>query len=115
MQVQGLGTRLVNRFKGEMAARGVRFLLTTADDYAINFWAQMGFSRNVTLPRAIWRDRLEEYDGGVLMECVLHGSIPYTRMPHARKYTHIHAKTFSFLCTGITFLDHRLIMRRSDA
>ena len=55
LQVQGLGTRLVNRFKSEMVLRGVRRVLTTADNYAIGFWTQQGFSADVTLPKPLWQ------------------------------------------------------------
>ena len=38
--MRGIGSRLVSHFKREMAARGVLRLVTTADNYAIGFWAQ---------------------------------------------------------------------------
>jgi hypothetical protein len=81
-QVQGLGSRLVSRFKGEMAARGVRRIVTTADNFAIGFWNQQGFTR-VTMPRKEWQGIASAYSNGILMECELSSALPYTRMPQA--------------------------------
>ena len=74
-QVRGIGSRLVSHFKREMAARGVLRLVTTADNYAIGFWAQQGFTRTAAVAG------VGSYDGGILMACQLSEAIPYTRMP----------------------------------
>jgi len=76
-QVRGIGSRLVSHFKREMAARGVLRLVTTADNYAIGFWAQQGFTRTAAVAG------VGSYDGGILMACQLSEAIPYTRMPQA--------------------------------
>ena len=35
----------MSHFKREMAARGVLRLVTTADNYAIGFWAQQAYTK----------------------------------------------------------------------
>jgi len=36
-----------------------------------------GFTREITLPRERWVGYIKDYDGGTLMECVIHPKIPY--------------------------------------
>jgi len=82
LQVGGIGSRLVSHFKREMAARGVLRLVTTADNYAIGFWAQQGFTPTAEVAG------VGSYDGGILMACQLSEAIPYTRMPQVVRACH---------------------------
>ncbi|GBF97233.1 histone acetyltransferase [Raphidocelis subcapitata] len=77
-QVKGFGTRLMNRTKG--AARdhdGLTHFLTYADNNAVGYFLKQGFTRGITLPREVWGGYIKDYDGGTLMECVLHARLPY--------------------------------------
>jgi len=42
-QVKGFGTRLMNKFKEEMQRRGIEYLATFADNYAIGYFKKLGF------------------------------------------------------------------------
>lgn len=37
-----------------------------------------GFTREITLPRERWVGFIKDYDGGTLMECIIHPKVPYT-------------------------------------
>jgi len=82
-QVQGLGTRLMNRFKAQLVADGCHTVLTYADNSAIGFFKQHGYSSAITMPEARWYGRVTQYDNGVLMQGSLDASLPYKQLPHA--------------------------------
>jgi histone acetyltransferase len=77
-QVKGFGTRLMNSTK--QAARdhdALSHFLTYADNNAVGYFLKQGFTRSITLPREVWGGFIKDYDGGTLMECVLHPRLPY--------------------------------------
>jgi histone acetyltransferase len=53
-QVQGLGTRLMNRFKAQLVSDGCLHILTYADNSAIGFFKQHGYSSAIGLPDVRW-------------------------------------------------------------
>ena len=79
MQVQGLGTRMMNQLKALLVGERVFRVLTYADNFAIGFFRQHGFSRPVTLPQDEWKGRIAEYEGGQMMEAILHATTPTPR------------------------------------
>ena len=83
MQVQGLGTRMMNQLKALLVGERVFRVLTYADNFAIGFFRQHGFSRPVTLPQDEWKGRIAEYEGGQMMEAILHADVPYAQLPDA--------------------------------
>ena len=49
-QVRGFGTRLMNKFKEEMQNRGIEYLATYADNYAIGYFKKLGFHKEIQMP-----------------------------------------------------------------
>ncbi|EFJ53092.1 histone acetyltransferase [Volvox carteri f. nagariensis] len=81
-QVKGYGTRLMNQTK-EFARTmdKLTHFLTYADNNAVGYFEKQGFTREVTLERERWQGYIKDYDGGTLMECVMHPRISYTALP----------------------------------
>lgn len=81
-QVKGYGTRLMNHTK-EFARTidKLTHFLTYADNNAVGYFEKQGFTKEVTLERERWQGYIKDYDGGTLMECVLHPRICYTAIP----------------------------------
>ncbi|KAG2437573.1 hypothetical protein HYH02_011214 [Chlamydomonas schloesseri] len=81
-QVKGYGTRLMNQTK-EFARTVDRLthFLTYADNNAVGYFEKQGFTREITLERERWQGYIKDYDGGTLMECVMHPRISYTALP----------------------------------
>eukprot|EP00775_Hariotina_reticulata_P006085 gene6085-6325_t len=77
-QVRGFGTRLMNHTKQYARDKdGLTHFLTYADNNAVGYFSKQGFTREITLPRDRWVGYIKDYDGGTLMECVIHPKIPY--------------------------------------
>lgn len=51
--------------------------LTYADNNAVGYFLKQGFTKGISLPREVWGGYIKDYDGGTLMECVLHPKLPY--------------------------------------
>ena len=58
MHRSGLGTRMMNQLKALLVGERVFRVLTYADNFAIGFFRQHGFSRPVTLPQDEWKGRI---------------------------------------------------------
>jgi histone acetyltransferase len=56
-------------------------LLTYADNNAVGYFAKQGFSRELSTPREKWGGYIKDYDGGTLMEGLIHPKLPYTDLP----------------------------------
>ena len=81
-QVRGYGTRLMNHVKDYCKDHEkITHFLTYADNNAVGYFAKQGFTKEITLAREVWFGFIKDYDGGTLMECVLHPNIPYTKFP----------------------------------
>jgi histone acetyltransferase len=39
------------------------------------------FTKEITLPRERWAPFIKDYDGGTLMECIIHPRVPYAALP----------------------------------
>ncbi|GIL77551.1 hypothetical protein Vretimale_6843 [Volvox reticuliferus] len=88
-QVKGYGTRLMNQTK-EFARTIDRLthFLTYADNNAVGYFEKQGFTREISLERGRWQGFIKDYDGGTLMECVMHPQICYISLPdmiHAQR------------------------------
>ncbi|KAG2429318.1 hypothetical protein HXX76_011086 [Chlamydomonas incerta] len=81
-QVKGYGTRLMNQTK-EFARTVDRLthFLTYADNNAVGYFEKQGFTREISLARERWQGYIKDYDGGTLMQCVMHPRISYTALP----------------------------------
>jgi len=80
-QVKGYGTHLMNHLKNHAQAIQIYHFLTYADNYAIGYFRKQGFTKTVQLPRKNFLGYIKDYDGGTIMECVVHKRINYLRVP----------------------------------
>lgn len=82
LQVTGFGTRLMNWTKHYARARdGVEFFLTYADNNAVGYFSKQGFTKQLTVDKERWSGFIKDYDGGTLMECRIHPSLPFVDFP----------------------------------
>mmetsp|Transcript_30058 Transcript_30058/g.54357 ORF Transcript_30058/g.54357 Transcript_30058/m.54357 type:complete len:442 (-) Transcript_30058:61-1386(-) len=80
-QVKGYGTKLMNLLKRHAVTEGIEYFITYADNYAIGYFKKQGFSKNISMPKGRYNGLIKDYDGGTMMECYVHPSIDYTRIP----------------------------------
>jgi GNAT superfamily N-acetyltransferase len=80
-QVKGYGTKLMNLLKKTGAETGVEYFITYADNYAIGYFKKQGFSKSISMPKGRYFGLIKDYDGGTPMECTIHPSIDFTRVP----------------------------------
>jgi histone acetyltransferase len=81
MQVKGFGTKLMNLLKMQAIKEGVEYFITYADNYAVGYFKKQGFSKSISMPKSRYHGLIKDYDGGTLMECYIHPSVDYTRVP----------------------------------
>ena len=82
LQVAGFGTRLMNwtkRYARDMDA--CEYFLTYADNAAVGYFSKQGFTKYLSMPRDRWHGYIKDYDGGTLMECYIHPTLPFTDIP----------------------------------
>lgn len=95
-QVKGYGTKLMNLLKKIGAATGIEYFITYADNYAIGYFKKQGFTKVISMPKGRYTGLIKEYDGGTPMECYVHPSIDFTRIPEMldaqRDYILTHVK-----------------------
>ena len=60
-----------------MQERGIRFLMTCADNLAIGYFQKQGFHKDLLMPPVLYKGYLKDYEGSTLMECLLHKSVNY--------------------------------------
>jgi histone acetyltransferase len=81
----------MNLLKREGARTGIEYFITYADNYAIGYFKKQGFSKNISMPKGRYMGLIKDYDGGTMMECYVHPSIDFTRIPEMlsaqRKFT----------------------------
>lgn len=51
--------------------------LTYADNFAVGYFKKQGFSKNITLDRAIWAGYIKDYEGGTIMQCTMLRKVDY--------------------------------------
>ena len=76
-QIKGFGTKIMNELKTQMQARGIRFLMTCADNLAIGYFQKQGFHKDLLMPSVLYKGYLKDYEGSTLMECLLHRGVNY--------------------------------------
>jgi histone acetyltransferase len=80
-QVKGYGTKLMNLLKKTGAETGIEYFITYADNYAIGYFKKQGFSKSIAMPKGRYFGLIKDYDGGTPMECYVHPSIDFLRLP----------------------------------
>jgi len=78
---QGYGTKLMNLLKQYGAKYGIEYFITYADNYAIGYFKKQGFTKTIAMPKGRYLGLIKDYDGGTMMECYVHPSIDFTRIP----------------------------------
>ena len=82
LQVSGFGTRLMNWTKHYAREKdGIEYFLTYATNAAVGYFAKQGFTKFQTMPKDRWFGYIKDYDGGTLMECHIHPTLPYYDIP----------------------------------
>jgi ribosomal protein S18 acetylase RimI-like enzyme/vacuolar-type H+-ATPase subunit H len=80
-QVKGYGTHLMNHLKNHAQSIKIYHFLTYADNYAIGYFKKQGFTKQIHLERKAWLGFIKDYDGGTLMECIIHKRVNYLHVP----------------------------------
>ncbi|KII92810.1 hypothetical protein PLICRDRAFT_104366 [Plicaturopsis crispa FD-325 SS-3] len=81
-QVKGYGGMLMDHFKTHIQQTypGMLHFLTYADNYAVGYFKKQGFSKDITLERAVWAGYIKDYEGGTIMQCTMLGAkVDYLR------------------------------------
>lgn len=82
LQVSGFGTRLMNWTKQLARDKdGCEYFLTYADNAAVGYFSKQGFTKAIHMPKDRWHGYIKDYDGGTLMECYIHPTLPHTDLP----------------------------------
>ena len=80
-QVKGYGAHLMSHLKDYVKATSdVMHFLTYADNYAIGYFKKQGFTKEITLDRAVWMGYIKDYEGGTIMQCTMLPRIRYLEM-----------------------------------
>ncbi|KAJ5217221.1 hypothetical protein N7468_010229 [Penicillium chermesinum] len=80
-QVKGYGAHLMSHLKDYVKATSpIMHFLTYADNYAIGYFKKQGFTKEITLERAIWMGYIKDYEGGTIMQCTMLPKIRYLEM-----------------------------------
>jgi len=80
-QVKGYGTKLMNLLKMHAVGEGIEYFITYADNYAIGYFKKQGFTKSLQMHKSRYHGYIKDYDGGTVMECYIHPSIDYLRIP----------------------------------
>jgi len=71
----------MNLLKRHAVTEGIEYFITYADNYAIGYFKKQGFTKTISMPKGRYNGLIKDYDGGTMMECYVHPSIDYTRIP----------------------------------
>lgn len=81
-QVRGYGAHLMNHFKDYVRNTSkIEHFLTYADNYAVGYFKKQGFTKNITLPKELWKGYIKDYEGGTLMQCTMVPRVRYLDVP----------------------------------
>lgn len=71
----------MDHFKAHIKATypGMDHFLTYADNYAVGYFRKQGFSKDITLDRAVWAGYIKDYEGGTIMQCTMVRNVDYLR------------------------------------
>ncbi|KAI0743462.1 histone acetyltransferase GCN5 [Daedaleopsis nitida] len=78
-QVKGYGGMLMDHYKAHIRKTypDMMYFLTYADNYAVGYFRKQGFSKEITLDRAVWAGYIKDYEGGTIMQCKLLPKVDY--------------------------------------
>ncbi|THH20047.1 hypothetical protein EW146_g1247 [Bondarzewia mesenterica] len=78
-QEKGYGGLLMDHFKAHIRRTYPEMMhfLTYADNYAVGYFKKQGFSKEITLDRAVWAGYIKDYEGGTIMQCTMLRRVDY--------------------------------------
>ena len=59
---------------------GLTFLLTYADNQAVQYFQKQGFSATISTPRERWAGYIKDYEESTLMESIINPHVNYLRL-----------------------------------
>lgn len=71
----------MNLLKQHCVGERIEYFITYADNYAIGYFKKQGFTKSISMPKPRFHGLIKDYDGGTIMECYIHPSIDFTRVP----------------------------------
>jgi histone acetyltransferase len=71
----------MNLLKKTGAETGIEYFITYVDNYAIGYFKKQGFSKSIAMPKGRYFGLIKDYDGGTPMECYVHLSVDFLRLP----------------------------------
>ena len=60
-----------------MQNRGIEYLATYADNYAIGYFKKLGFHKEIIMLEDRWKGFIKTYEGGTFMECEIDKNMDY--------------------------------------
>ncbi|KAI0055167.1 Bromodomain-containing protein [Artomyces pyxidatus] len=78
-QEKGYGGLLMDHFKAHIRRTypDMMYFLTYADNFAVGYFKKQGFSKEITLDRAVWAGYIKDYEGGTIMQCTMLRRVDY--------------------------------------
>jgi histone acetyltransferase len=76
-QTKGYGSFLITLLKDYSRFMGFKHIITCADNNAVNFFFNQGFSPIITLPTIFWTGFLKDYEDVVLMEFTVQSKVNF--------------------------------------
>ncbi|CAG8476665.1 4100_t:CDS:10 [Cetraspora pellucida] len=67
----GYGSHLMNHLKDHLKEnKGIKYLMTYADNHAMGFFKKNGFTTDITLERNLWMGFIKDYDEATIMQAI---------------------------------------------
>ena len=76
-QYKGYGTRMMNVLKSYAQSKNIDYLITYADNHAIEYFKKQGFSTKLRIPEEQYKGYIKHYDGGTIMDCYINKKIDF--------------------------------------
>ena len=76
-QYKGYGTRIMNVLKSYAQTKNIDYLVTYADNHAIEYFKKQGFSTKLRIPEEQYKGYIKHYDGGTIMDCYINKNIDF--------------------------------------
>jgi len=83
--LQGYGTKLMNMLKHHVVTEGIDYFITYADNYAIGYFKKQGFTKSISMTKSRYHGLIKDYHSSTPMECYIHPSIDFYRIPEMIK------------------------------
>ncbi|CAG8754893.1 9972_t:CDS:2, partial [Gigaspora margarita] len=69
--LSGYGSHLMNHLKDHLKDnKGIKYLMTYADNHAMGFFKKNGFTTDITLERSLWMGFIKDYDEATIMQAI---------------------------------------------